>query len=801
MATENVGGIQYTVDADTAAMLKAEAVVNKSISKQVKDFDKADTAVRTFIATQEKLGRTVNSMGQVMNANGKIVANATTQYRTLATNAQSGFSTLNTQVSGTAKAVRSARPDMQNMSYQLQDMAVQAQMGTSAFVIMAQQLPQMLVGMGAWAGAIGVAVTVLGLLATVTIDTSTNMDKFEQSLERVKAVITIGANGVANYSEEMQKLSTISEALTRIRLQNALAEQTSALKNNAVAMRDAWEEAGSLFDQTSSGVIGEIISDKDQKALKELSGDFNSGKISAEEFNKEAGKIKDAMSGVNLIDKGIKNIGYSSEEAKKQGVDQLVEGLGLLSTSAAQNTKQGRELISSVTDLVQKYKEGTLTIEALKDALNGTTDAFDKNADSIKDLTNEFTLNAIRITEGERAAFKFGLQLKGLDADQVKAQMSLYDYNKELEQTKSDAEEAEEALKNVNDELDAFFDKESADDKKKAERETTSNINFAQNIIESGETPEQRMAEQYARLNELRQTDLENAELYQDAMTSLEQQAAQNREDLLGESYKRIGQQAADSMGDYLAGVETAEDATRMLASTILSEVIQSLVQMGMSAVTQSLTTTTAATTGIAATTGAAVTSTGVMAGAQSTAMATVAGAVGGVAGGLATAWAPAAAFASLATLGTNSGPAIAGIYATMAATLGAQLVGGLASNAIEAGTGFAGANMSGAREFGGPVTAGKSYLVGERGPEMFTPGSSGGITSNKDMASGGQMNVIINNNAAGVDVSANQVDQRTVEISVRKSMQEFANQASTGQGVAINALTRNTNVTRKGGV
>ena len=750
MATENVGGIQYTVDADTAAMLKAEAVVKKSSTNMSNSLKGADNSVKQF----------------------------------------------NAQVSGTAKAVRSARPDMQNMSYQLQDMAVQAQMGTSAFVIMAQQLPQMLVGMGAWAGAIGVAVTVLGLLATVTIDTSTNMDKFEQSLERVKAVITIGANGVANYSEEMQKLSTISEALTRIRLQNALAEQTSALKNNAVAMRDAWEEAGSLFDQTSSGVIGEIISDKDQKALKELSGDFNSGKISAEEFNKEAGKIKDAMSGVNLIDKGIKNIGYSSEEAKKQGVDQLVEGLGLLSTSAAQNTKQGRELISSVTDLVQKYKEGTLTIEALKDALNGTTDAFDKNADSIKDLTNEFTLNAIRITEGERAAFKFGLQLKGLDADQVKAQMSLYDYNEELKKTKSDAEAADKALKDVNASLDAYFDKESADDKKKAERETTNNINFAQNVIDSGKTPEQRMAEQYARLNELRQTDLENAELYQEAMTSLEQQAAQNREDLLGESYKRIGQQAADSMGDYLAGVETAEDATRMLASTILSEVIQSLVQMGMSAVTQSLTTTTAATTGIAATTGAAVTSTGVMAGAQSTAMSAVAGVVGGVAGGLATAWAPAAAFASLATLGTNSGPAIAGIYATMAATLGAQLVGGLASNAIESGTGIAGA-----REFGGPVTAGKSYLVGERGPEMFTPGSSGGITSNKDMASGGQMNVIINNNAAGVDVSANQIDQRTVEISVRKSMQEFANQASTGQGVAINALTRNTNVTRKGGV
>ena len=35
------------------------------------------------------------------------------------------------------------------------------------------------------------------------------------------------------------------------------------------------------------------------------------------------------------------------------------------------------------------------------------------------------------------------------------------------------------------------------------------------------------------------------------------------------------------------------------------------------------------------------------------------------------------------------------------------------------------------ARAMGGPVMGGKSYLVGERGPELFTPGTSGGITPN----------------------------------------------------------------------
>jgi hypothetical protein len=45
---------------------------------------------------------------------------------------------------------------------------------------------------------------------------------------------------------------------------------------------------------------------------------------------------------------------------------------------------------------------------------------------------------------------------------------------------------------------------------------------------------------------------------------------------------------------------------------------------------------------------------------------------------------------------------------------------------------------LSGARAEGGPVNSGRSYLVGERGPELFVPGSSGSIVPNDAMRSGG---------------------------------------------------------------
>ena len=47
----------------------------------------------------------------------------------------------------------------------------------------------------------------------------------------------------------------------------------------------------------------------------------------------------------------------------------------------------------------------------------------------------------------------------------------------------------------------------------------------------------------------------------------------------------------------------------------------------------------------------------------------------------------------------------------------------------------------------GGPVSGNKSYLVGEKGPELFTPTSSGHITPNDQL---GGSNIVVNVDASG---------------------------------------------------
>ena len=48
-------------------------------------------------------------------------------------------------------------------------------------------------------------------------------------------------------------------------------------------------------------------------------------------------------------------------------------------------------------------------------------------------------------------------------------------------------------------------------------------------------------------------------------------------------------------------------------------------------------------------------------------------------------------------------------------------------------------------RAMGGPVTAGRPYLVGERGPEIFVPGRTGGIVPNGQMGGSVTVNQTIN--------------------------------------------------------
>lgn len=178
---------------------------------------------------------------------------------------------------------------------------------------------------------------------------------------------------------------------------------------------------------------------------------------------------------------------------------------------------------------------------------------------------------------------------------------------------------------------------------------------------------------------------------------------------------------ASNAITGLLTGTMSAQEAMRSLGNTILNSVINSIVQVGVEALKNYILGQTLGAASVASSVGMAATT--------------------------ASAWAPAAALASLATLGTNAAPASAGITSTV----------GLAS----------GLALAGARYNGGPVSANSMYQIGEKGkPEIYQastgkqymiPGDNGKVISNKDMQTGGGVSVQVNviNQSTGANVQS----------------------------------------------
>jgi lambda family phage tail tape measure protein len=151
-------------------------------------------------------------------------------------------------------------------------------------------------------------------------------------------------------------------------------------------------------------------------------------------------------------------------------------------------------------------------------------------------------------------------------------------------------------------------------------------------------------------------------------------------------------------------------------------------------------------------------------------------------------------AFATFVTTGKLSFRSLANsILADLARIEARQAIAGLISAA--AGSNWVGnlfnvgpstiGDLSGARANGGPVSSGLSYLVGEKGPEVFTPNSNGTIIPNHEIGGGGiTVNTNVNVQSGGAtsqttgDASgtgralAEMINSKVKEVLVRETRQ-----------------------------
>ncbi|EOB4235849.1 tape measure protein [Raoultella planticola] len=208
----------------------------------------------------------------------------------------------------------------------------------------------------------------------------------------------------------------------------------------------------------------------------------------------------------------------------------------------------------------------------------------------------------------------------------------------------------------------------------------------------------------------------------------------------LGAAVDAFGAQASNALTGIITGSMSASDALRSIGSTILNDVINTFVQMGIQQAKSAIMGATAQNAAIATTTAAQVGS-----------LATTTTASAASATATTAAWTPAALVASIGSFG---GAAVIGLGALIAALA-------------------VGSSLAGKRKNGGPVSAGSMYQVGEGGmPEIYKasngsqymiPGDNGSVISNKDLQGSGSGSLQVTNNVYNY-ASGVQVDTRSTQ-------------------------------------
>ena len=327
MADKNVGGIEWTVDADT------KGAVNS-----------------------------VNKMGMQVDS-------TTTQLKKL-----------DTQTTKTAKSVKTGLAGMSRgagqAGVQVQQFIGQIQGGQSAMLALSQQAADIGIVLGApLVGAIaGISASIVGMLVPSLMKSTNALELLEKATENVKASLTLSVDGVAEYTDEMKKLKAISEALVQVKLANLIAEQAEALKiaqkgikTSVDDLRGSFDDYGDIVKKIYKEYTPKTVSSMRelQKALREVGRDASPERLEA---------LETAL--INATDAGI-----NSTKAGRGLANQLVTLISEYKTGTKTISEIKKALSDSnviIDDSTEKTKDNAKAIVGMVEALQLQAEAVGK---------------------------------------------------------------------------------------------------------------------------------------------------------------------------------------------------------------------------------------------------------------------------------------------------------------------------------------------------------------------------------------------------------------------------------------
>ena len=181
------------------------------------------------------------------------------------------------QVNSGFKAMKGST---QQVSYQLQDIAVQASMGTDSFIILGQQGPQLASIFGPGGAVLGVMIAfgamIGGTLVRAFDDANVGADELEETLDRLSETTKRAENSTFELTKRIIELARANETAARVSMYADIADGTVVIQEQRQAIIDLANEsldfAGFSLSVRDLGRELDDLKDKDRTLEDLLSG-------------------------------------------------------------------------------------------------------------------------------------------------------------------------------------------------------------------------------------------------------------------------------------------------------------------------------------------------------------------------------------------------------------------------------------------------------------------------------------------------------------------------------------------------
>jgi hypothetical protein len=604
----------------------------------------------------------------------------------------------------TGGAFRAMRGSTQQLSWQLQDVAVQAQMGTSAFTIMGQQGPQIASIFGSGGAVFGALIAFGAILAGAVYNSLNDTgDAMKDLKETNKSLI-----------DSFDDLTEVQRKYARSLAQANIAE------NNA-QIREFQQELNNLKDIRLNFAdilgFGKSLGFKERhEEMERLEADIESLGQKNDLLVRQTDDTTDATE--DLIKK-------LKEEKGAIGANSVV-----LAYQEGVRAKANDEQLRTIVLLAAQ----NLAAEEALEKTTKTNEATKKTSEE-QEAYNANLHHQLRLLQETGPALDaYKASVKGGTTEQQKANAELERRIRVLkEKIAVDAEaDKKAAAKSKSDEKAAERDKEAA--KKLVEQIALQNMTELEQLKEHQKTKLAQLDQDLAAGHILEQQYLDSKAHMKETYRLAEELATEESNKKIYDSDKayadaknaldqQVLSSAAGVIGQLADAAEEGSNAQKALFA----------IQKGIAIATAIVNTELAAAT-------------------------------------------------ALAPPPLGLGPVAGAGYAQVIRAMGYASVGIMAGTAI-----------AGGRALGGQVRGGESYLVGERGPELLTMGTSGRIATNENLK-----NAVGGDSGSGVTINQTINVTTGIQSTVRAEIVQLMPQiAQAAKGAVADGRQRGGNFSR----